>query len=104
MLANKEYIDIIKERAKTSRVYKKYQLTGLLIAELLKDNKHKSLYIKLAKKHHSGDLLRIAKEVAERKKIKNKGGYFMAVLTKTHPNILKSNKNGDSKSKNSNNQ
>lgn len=103
MAISKEYLDVIKERAKTSRVYKKYQLTGLLIAELLKDDKHKSLYIKLAKKHHSDDLLRIAKEVAERKKIKNKGGYFMTVLTKTHPDMLKNNKNGDSKSKNYNN-
>lgn len=88
MPINKEYLDIIKERAKTSRVYKKYQLTGLLIAQLLNDEKHKSLYIKLAKKHNSDDLLRIAKEVVERKRIKNKGAYFMRVLQKTHPNIL----------------
>lgn len=86
---DKNYLETLKERGKASRVYKKYQLTGLLIAQLLNDEKHKSLYIKLAKKHNNDDLLRIAKEVAERKRIKNKGGYFMRVLQKTHPNILK---------------
>ena len=65
---NRNYLETLKERGKTSRVYKKYQLIGLLIAQLLNDDEHKSLYIKLAKKHHSDDLLRIAKEVAERKK------------------------------------
>lgn len=88
-MPEKTYLEILQERAKTSRVYKKYQLTGLLIAQLLNDEKHKSLYIKLAKKHKSDDLLRIARDVSERKKIKNKGAYFMKVLIKTHPNILK---------------
>jgi len=91
-MIEKDYLQILKERAKKSRVYKKYQLIGLLIAQLLEDEKHKSLYIKLAKKHNNDDLLRIAKEVAERKKIKNKGGYFMRVLGKTHPDIFKNRK------------
>lgn len=86
---NKDYLNTLKERTKTSRVYKKFQFTGLAIAQLLNDEKHKSLYIKLAKKHNNDDLLRIAKEVAERKRIKNKGAYFMIILNKTHPNILK---------------
>ncbi len=86
---NRNYLKTLKERAKTSRVYKKYQLIGLLIAQLLNDDKHKSLYIKFAKKHKNDDLLRIAKDVAERKKIENKGAYFMKVLQKTHPDILK---------------
>ena len=85
---DKNYLETLKERAKTSRVYKKYQLIGLLIAQLLNDDKHKSLYIKLAKKYNSDDLLRIAKDVSERKNIKNKGAYFMKVLQKTHPDIL----------------
>ncbi|MDP3015119.1 MAG: hypothetical protein Q8N28_01770 [bacterium] len=85
----KDYLETLKERAKTSKVYKKYQLTGLLIAQLLNDDKHKSLYIKLAKKHNNDDLMRIAKDVSERKKIENKGAYFMKVLQKTHPDILK---------------
>lgn len=86
---DKNYLETLKERAKKSRVYKKYQFTGLLISQLLNDEKHKSLYIKLAKKHENDDLLRIAKEVAERKNIKNKGAYFMKVLQKTHPYLLK---------------
>lgn len=83
--AEKDYLETLKERAKTSRVYKKYQLIGLLIAQLLNDDKHKSLYIKLAKKHNNDDLLRIAKDVSERKKIENKGAYFMKVLQKNAP-------------------
>jgi len=91
-MIQKEYLEILKKRGKESHVYKKFQLTGLLIAQLLNDEKHKALYIKLAKKH--GDaLLRIAKDVSERKKVKNKGGYFMSVLKRTHPNILKNSKN-----------
>lgn len=85
----KDYLKTLKERAQKSHVYKKYQFTGLLIAQLLNDEKHKSLYMKLAKKHPGDHLLSIAKDVAERKKIENKGAYFMKVLTKTHPDILK---------------
>jgi len=92
MPINKDYLDVIKERTKKVRVHKKFQFTGLAIAQLLNDEKHKSLYIKLAKKHNNQHLLSIAKDVSERKKIKNKGGYFMRVLQKTHPNILKNSK------------
>lgn len=87
-MLNNDYLKTIKERAKTSHVYKKFQLTGLLIAQLLNDEKHKSLYIKLAKNHNNEHLLSIAKDVSERKKIENKGGYFMKVLQKTHSDIL----------------
>lgn len=76
----KNYIETLKKRSQKSRVRKDYQFTGLLIAELLSDEKHKSLYIKLAKKHDNQRLLGIAKDVAERKNIKNKGGYFMRML------------------------
>ena len=92
-MIEKDYLQILRDRAKKSRVYKKYQLTGLLIAQLLEDEKHKSLYIKLAKKYNGDELLRIAKDISERKKIKNKGGYFMRILTTTYPDILKNNKN-----------
>ena len=88
-MENKDYLEILKERIKKSHVYKKYQFTGLLIAQLLNDEKHKSLYIKLAKNHPGSHLLSIAKDVAERKNIKNKGAYFMKVLQKTHPYLLK---------------
>lgn len=88
-MENKDYLEILKERAKKSHVYRKYQMIGLMIAQLLNDEKHKSLYIKLAKKHNNEHLLSIAKDVAERKNIKNKGAYFMKVLTKTHPYLFK---------------
>ena len=84
-----DYLQILKDRAKKSRVYKSYQFIGLTISQILEDEKHKSLYIKLAKKHPNDDLLRMAKEVADRKKVKNKGAYFMKVLKKTHPYLLK---------------
>jgi len=96
-MLEKDYLEILKKRGKESHVYKKFQLTGLLIAKLLNDEKHKALYIKLAKKHGNDDLLRIAKDVSERKKIQNKGGYFMTVLQKTHPFIFKNSKNSHSK-------
>jgi len=98
MEQEKDYLLILKERAKKSRVYKSYQFVGLTISQLLNDEKHKSLYIKLAKKHHSDDLLRMAKEVAERKKVQNKGAYFMKVLQKTHPYIFKKSETKNSKS------
>lgn len=85
--SSKSYFDELKKRSKKSRVYKKYQLTGLEIANILEDWSHKSLYIKLAKEH--GDrLLAIAKSVAEKKNVKNKGAYFMKIIHNTNPRIL----------------
>jgi len=80
MLNNKEYLKLLKERSKTSRVYKKFQLTGLVIAQLLNDEKHKSFYIKLAQKHDNDKLMSLAKDVSERKNIENKGGYFTRIF------------------------
>lgn len=74
------YLKRLRERASESHVYRKYQLLGLAIAETLKDERHKSLYIKLAKERSGERLLRLAKEVAERKGVKNKGAYFMTLL------------------------
>lgn len=87
MLSSPDYLKTLKQRAKESRVYKKFQLVGLEIAEILGDEKHKTLYIKLAKEEKNPDsLLDLAKKVAERKNIKNKGAYFMKIVTlsKTH--------------------
>jgi len=75
-----DYLERLKERGKTSRVYREYQLVGLMVAEVLGDEKHKSLYIKLARKHGSERILQLAKSVAERKEVKNKGAYFMKML------------------------
>ena len=75
-----DYLERLKERGKTSRVYREYQLVGLMVAEVLGDEKHKSLYIKLARKHGSERMLQLAKSVAERKEVRNKGAYFMKLL------------------------
>ena len=80
MAIDKNYLNIIKERGKTSRVYQKFQFTGLIIAQILGDEKHKSLYIKMAKNHDEQKLISLAKNVAEKKNIKNKGAYFTRVF------------------------
>ncbi|MBI4094592.1 MAG: hypothetical protein HY435_00145 [Candidatus Liptonbacteria bacterium] len=80
MRLGNHYLKELRKRSKASHVYRKYQLIGLEIAELLKDETHKALYIKLAKEGNADALLRLAKEVAERKGIKKKGAYFMKVL------------------------
>jgi len=75
-----EYLKELAKRAKESHVYKKHQLVGLEIAEILGDEEHKSLYIKLAKNGDPDTLRRLAKTVAEGRNIKNKGAYFMSLL------------------------
>lgn len=77
-----DYLDELKKRKSQSRVYKEYQLVGLSIAEILEDEKHKALYIKLAKEHNPDKLYRLAKSVADRKNVGNKGAYFMSLLYK----------------------
>jgi hypothetical protein len=83
--AASNYLKKLKKRAKESHVYKKHQLIGLEIAQTLEDEKHKSLYIKLTRNGNAGKLLRLAKEVAERRDVKNKGAYFMWLLK--HKNV-----------------
>ncbi len=76
------YLAELRRRAAESHVYRKYQLLGLQIAEILGDERHKSLYIKLAKEMNAERLLRLAKEVADRREVKNRGAYFMSLLKK----------------------
>ena len=84
-----KYMAELKRRGKESHVYKKYQLIGLEISQILGDEKHKALYIKLAKEQNGDALMRLAKDVAERIDVKNRGAYFMTMLkernTKTRP-------------------
>lgn len=75
-----DYLKELREQGKTSRVYREYQSTGLMVAQILDDEEHKSLYIKLAKEYGSQKMLQLAKDVADRKSIKNKGAYFMKML------------------------
>lgn len=72
-----DYLEELKRRKKESRVYSEHQLVGLLIAEILEDEEHKSLYMKLARDDNADKLLKLAKSVADRKNVENKGAYFM---------------------------
>jgi hypothetical protein len=73
------YRATLAKRRKKSRIYRKYQSTGLALAEILQDRKHKSLYIKLAKEYDEQTLLAAVKDIAQRKQVKNKGAYFMKI-------------------------
>ncbi|MCR4275557.1 MAG: hypothetical protein NUV83_02280 [Candidatus Wolfebacteria bacterium] len=77
---DKDYLSKIKERTQKARVYKKFQATGLEIAEILGDLPHKSLYIKLAKENNEQQLRALAKTISQNKKIAKKGAYFMSML------------------------
>lgn len=74
------YLKELTRRGKESHVYRKYQLMGLEISQILRDERHKALYIKLAKESNGDRLLALAKDVASRDEVKNKGAYFMAIL------------------------
>lgn len=76
------YMRTLKERAKKSRVYMPFQSTGLLLAEILEDPEHKSLYMRFAKLYNNEELIRVAKDLAERKNVENKGAYFMTLIKK----------------------
>jgi hypothetical protein len=89
-----EYLKTLKERGKTSRVYKDYQLLGLEIAGLLGDEKHKALYIKLAKEEDPQKLRQLAGSIAENSNVKNKGAYFMSCLKKPLPPNARKNSYG----------
>ncbi|MDP3881010.1 MAG: hypothetical protein Q8Q32_02420 [bacterium] len=88
-----KYIEELKRRSKGSGVHHNHQFIGLEIATLLKDYKHKSLYIKMAKEYDSSELLAIAKDVAGRADVENPGAYFMSI-TRT----LKKKGSGNNKS------
>lgn len=79
------YLETLRERGKKSHVYKQFQDIGLQLTEILGDAKHKALYIKLAKQHDESILMSIAKDVADRKNVTNKGAYFMKVLHERYP-------------------
>jgi hypothetical protein len=76
----KTYLELLKERRADSKVYFRHQSVGLELAEILGDESHKSLYMRLAKSRDHQLLIGLAKDVAERKNIDNKGAYFMKLL------------------------
>ncbi|MFA7201947.1 MAG: hypothetical protein WC099_03060 [Candidatus Paceibacterota bacterium] len=75
-----EYLKTLQDRASKSHIYRKYQSTGIEIAELLDDREHIALYIKLAKTKNEEFLIQIAKDIATRNNVKNKGAYFMKMI------------------------
>jgi len=91
--ASNDYLEKLRARAKESRVYRKYQLDGLEIAQLLDDEKHKALYIKLAKERDPDKLRAIARDVADNPAIRNKGAYFMTRLANKPNRTVERNNN-----------
>lgn len=80
-IVSNSYFEELNRRSKKSRVHHRHQLIGLEIAEILSDRRHKSLYIKLAKKYDPDKLLELAKTIAQNPRIANKGAYFMRVIS-----------------------
>lgn len=91
VLDRERYLRDLAARRARSRVRTRHQLMGLLIAELLQDRPHKSLYIKMAKEGDPDLLMALAKDVASRSEVGNLGAYFMTVAHErglipfTHP-------------------
>lgn len=81
MLNQSEYLENLKKRGRESKVYQKHQLIGLEVAQILGDERHKSLYIKLAKENNPQILLELAKRISDKKDVKNRGAYFMKILS-----------------------
>jgi len=75
-----DYLELLKERKKTSRAYVRHQSIGLVVADILHDRGHKTLYMKLTKEYDPNLVLAVAKDVAERIGVKNKGAYFMKIF------------------------
>lgn len=77
---SKDYLKTLRERGKTSHVHVSHQLAGLTLAEILRDEKHVSLYMKLAKQYDANELMQMAKDVAGRAGVHNRGAYFMRMM------------------------
>jgi hypothetical protein len=75
-----DYIKTLAKRARESKVYKPFQSTGLMLAEILDDQRNKAIYMRLSKIYDNQELIGKARDIAERKSIENKGAYFMKML------------------------
>jgi len=84
-----KFIAELKKRGRRSRIYRHFQLIGLEIAMHLADEKHKSLYIKMAKIGDADALLVLARRVGDNRRVKNKGAYFMRLATQPLKNTSK---------------
>lgn len=80
---SKEYLGNIAKRGKQSRVYTSFQNIGLELAGILGDPTHTALYIRIAKTHPDHQaLMSLAKDIAARPGVANRGAYFMKMLHK----------------------
>ena len=75
-VAHKTYLETLRARQDNKRISQEFQQAGLDIAEVLQDTRHKELSIKFAKEYDFRALFRLAKDVAERPGVRNKGAYF----------------------------
>lgn len=75
-----QYLKTLKERASKRNITQEFQLIGLEVATILHDLPHKALYIKYTKEYGADRILSLAKDVAQRKDIKNLGAYFMSIV------------------------
>ena len=82
----KNYLSTIAQRKKESHIHREFQFIGLEVAQMLGDIAHKALYIKLAKIYGKDRILPLAKDVADRRGIRNKGAYFMKLLYSSSTN------------------
>jgi|GEM_PF-939241 len=97
MPLDENYLNLLKERSKKSHVYREYQLTGLEVAEMLHDQTHKALYMKLAKQYGVSALFSVARRIYDQKEVKNKGAYFMKVFFSEFGKPTRQKKNNESK-------
>ena len=88
-LNKNDYLKELKKRSAQNRVTQNFQLVGLEVATILRDLEHKSLYIKLAKQYGADRIRVLAKDVADRRNIKNPGAYFMTLIKEMGKNTTK---------------
>ena len=74
-----EYLSLLNRRFKESRSYRAFQTTGTDIADILGDQKHIALYIKIAKTIDGQTLLQTAKLIMQNGNVRNPGAYFMRI-------------------------
>lgn len=85
------YLDKLRKKSENSvsNIYSSHQLLGLELAKILRDEKHKSLYIKLAKTKDPSILMSLAKSTAEKSGVRNMGAYFMSLVYKKQDILAK---------------
>jgi len=79
-LNSDQYLTRLKKRATDKRITNSFQLIGMEIGTILKDLRHRSLYMKYAKELNPEKLLALAKSVMEKRGVKNPGAYFMRLV------------------------